>query len=278
MSTANELGIGINKDLNNYVVVNYKNVNVKDNSKKKKNKMVPFIVLPKDLKGTPCIEKAERRGRKCKCKIGTNRWPYTWSECDDRYCPVHNPQEEASLQMSSRPGILEFEPKTQPFDETVNKSVKSSLNMLKQGVQRAQNSILKVFKPNLPPKEEAKEEKIFNVTTMSYRIPQNVQRQTTRNNSLQPLEEQQEERNNRETNAQQLTTRQTSQSSNQNRKISIQLTGRKNLSRAAIRSLKTSAKRGARGKKKQQKPKKTNKNKKQKPKKTKKKKKNKGKK
>jgi hypothetical protein len=278
MDKTNKLGMRINKDLNNYVIVNHNNV--KDNSKKKKNKMVPFIVLPKDLKGIPCIEKAERKGRKCKCKIGTNRWPYTWSECDDRYCPVHNPQEEASLQMSSRPGILEFERKTQPFDETINENVKGILNSLKDGAQKAKKSILKVFKPEQLPEEKAQEGKIFNVSTMSYRIPQNVERQTTRNNSLQPLEEQQEERNNRETNAQQLPTRQTSQSINQNRRVSISLKGvaRQKLSRKAIRSAQKSTKRGAKGKKKKQKPKKTNKNKKQKPKKTNKKKKKKGKK
>ena len=260
-SKANELGMGMRNDF----------------------QMVSSsaILLPKDLKGRPCIERAYKRGRKCVCKIGTNRYPFNISECNDSYCPVHNPQEEPRVQMSSRPGTLEFEPKTRPFDETVNENVKGIFNSLKHGAQKAKNYVSRVVNPKQPPKEQAVESKIFNVDTMTYRLPQNVQRQTRRNISLQTLEKQEEQRNNRGANAQLLPNRQSSQSSNQNnRKVSLSLRGgpRQKLSRKAIRSAQKSTKRGAKGKKKQHKPEKSNKKKNQKPKKTKKKKKKKGKK
>ena len=256
MNKVRELGSGLRN--NGFEMVNSRDLN-----------NLPHISLPKDLKGTQCIERAKKFYGKCKCKIGTNRWPYTWSECNDSYCPVHSPQKEDSVQMSSRPGTLEILPKTEPFDETVNRSVKGVFNSLKDGVQRAKNSVSRVIKPKQPPKVEATERKIFNVGTMSY-IKPNVERQIRRNNSLRPLEEVEEPRNNSEMNAQPLPTKQTSQSRNQNRQVSLSLRGiaRQKLPRGAKRSAKKSTKRGAKGKKKHQNPKKTNKKKKQKPKKT----------
>lgn len=259
MPKVQDLGSGLRN--NDFVSVNNKNTTY-----------LPHIILPKDLKGTPCIEKAERRERKCKCKIGTGRWPYTWSECDNSHCSIHNPQED-SLQISNRPGTLKILPKTEPFDETVNKSVTGVLNSLKYGVEKAKKLVSRVVKHKKPPKEEDTERKIFNVSTISYIKPV-VEIQTKRFSSLQTLEEKEEEINNRGINGHTLPNRQRSQPRNQNRQVRLSLRGiqRQKISRAATRSAKKSTKRGAKGKKQ---PKKSNKNKKQKPKNTKKKNKNK---
>ena len=75
---------------------------------------------------------------------------FMWFSNNEGFINFTNPQEE-SFQIPEEWGVLKLIPKTRPFDETVNRGVKSSFNTLKYGVQRAKNVVSRVLAPGHPP-------------------------------------------------------------------------------------------------------------------------------